>query len=541
MPFRARVRSLQTVAAVASILIGGIASALGEEAVPFACNAKSVTSLSVGVDSPSAQPAFPIPQGQIDKAIQGLDGIVTDALDRSGVPGLAIAVVHDDKVVYAKGFGVRRVGGGEPVDENTVFQLASVSKPLGSTVIAGLIGQANGLDWNTPVAKLLTGFALADPYVSSQVTIGDLYSHRSGLPDHAGDLLEDLGYEREEILRRLRFLPLAPFRATYAYTNFGLTAAAQAVANASGMSWEDLSHKVLYEPLGMTSTSSRFADYDRAQNKAVLHVRVGDRWEAKYTRQPDAQSPAGGVSSSVADMAQWLRLQLANGKRDGRQVIAEAALIQTRCPFIMSSPPDTSLSRAAFYGLGMGVGYDPAGRVRFSHSGGFDLGAATTVVLLPSENLGVVVLTNGMPIGVPEAVASSFLDLVEFGAVQRDWLQGYGRLFEKMRRNPSTLAGKTPPVNPRPARPADVYVGRFENPYYGPLAISEDNGGLVMELGPKHLVFPLRPWDGDTFAYDPIGESALGISAVTFRMEGERAVGVTLENLDEDGLGTFTR
>jgi hypothetical protein len=163
------------------------------------------------------------------------------------------------------------------------------------------------------------------------------------------------------------------------------------------------------------------------------------------------------------------------------------------------------------------------------------------VVLLPSENLGVVVLTNGMPIGVPEAVASGFLDLVEFGAVQRDWLQGYGKLFGAMRQNPSTLAGKTPPAKPVPAQPADAYVGRYENPYFGPLDVFEDNGGLVMELGPKHLSFLLQPWDGDTFAYDPIGESALGISAVTFRMDGDRAVGVTLENLDEDGLGTFTR
>lgn len=536
-----RFRSIQAAAALASILIGGIARTLAEEVVPFSCKAKSVTSLSAELDSPSAQPAFPIPKGQIDKAIQGLDGIVGEALNRSGVPGLAIAVVHDDEVVYEKGFGVRRVGTGEPVDENTVFQLASVSKPLGSTVIAGVIGQGSGLDWNTPVAKHLTGFALADPYVSSQVSIGDLYSHRSGLPDHAGDLLEDLGYDRDEILRRLRFQPLAPFRATYAYTNFGLTAAAQAVANATGMSWEDLSRKVLYKPLGMTSTSSRFADYDQAPNKAVLHVRVGDHWEAKYTRQPDAQSPAGGVSSSISDMAQWLRLQLANGKLNGRQVIAEEVLIQTRCPFIMSSPPDTSLSRAAFCGLGMGVGYDPAGRVRFSHSGGFDLGAATAVVLLPSESLGVVVLTNGMPIGVPEAVASGFLDLVEFGAVQRDWLPGYGKLFAAMRQNPSTLAGKTPPAKPVPAQPSDAYVGRYENPYYGPLDVFEDNGGLVMELGPKHLSFLLHPWDGDTFAYDPIGESALGISAVTFGMDGDRAVGVTLENLDEDGLGTFTR
>ena len=526
--------------AVILVFFFGLSLSLADEPPPFTCNAEAVTSLSEAGQSPAAASAVPIPSGQIDKAIQALDGIVQDALGKSGVPGLAIAVVHQDKLVYAKGFGVRQTGTDLRVDENTVFQLASVSKPLGATVIARLVGQGL-IDWNMPVVKHLPGFALADPRTTRELTIGDLYSHRSGLPDHAGDLLEDLGYGRSEVLRRLRFEPLAPFRTTYAYTNFGITAAAQSVANAMHTSWEELSRRVLYEPLGMNSTSSRYADYAAKVNKALPHVKEGERWAAKYTRQPDAQSPAGGVSSSVIDMAQWLRLQLGNGQFNGIPLIDAKALIQTRCPYIMSAPPDTSLSRASFYGLGWGIGYDQTGRVRFSHSGGFSLGAATTVTLLPSENLGLVVLTNGMPIGVPEAVAASFFDWVELGELKHNWLPMYGQVFAKMVESPSRLARKTPPINPAVARQNSAYVGIYANDYYGPAHIAAIDNGLTLRLGLKPLEFKLRHWDGDTFAYEPVGENATGISAVTFTIAGGKPVKMTIENLDTNHIGSFKR
>jgi CubicO group peptidase (beta-lactamase class C family) len=509
---------------------------------PFTCKAVALTSLAAAGDglSPSATSAVAIPPERIDQAIQALDGIAEDARTRSGVPGLAIAVVRDDKVVYAKGFGVRQVGTDQKVDENTVFQLASVSKPLGATVVAHLVGEGLA-DWSTPVAKLLPGFAFSDPYVTRNATLGDLYTHRSGLPDHAGDLLEDLGYDRAEVLKRLRYEPLTPFRTTHIYTNFGLTAAAEAVAKSQGVSWEDLSRKVLYEPLGMSSTSSRYADYASAPNRVVPHVRVDGHWEAKYIRQPDAQSPAGGASSSVADMARWLRMQLANGLFDGKRIVAEEALIQTRCPYSISNPPDASLGRASFYGLGIGVGYDGAGRVRFSHSGGFDLGAATAFTLLPSENLGIVALTNGMPVGMPEAVIAQFLDLVELGKAQRDWLAGYGQVFAKMAENHSRLEGKAPPANPAPAKPDPAYLGVYSNRYYGPAQVVAANGGLALRLGPKRMEFPLRHWDGDTFACYPSGENATGISAVQFETRGNKVTKLIIEHLDANGLGAFER
>lgn len=491
---------------------------------------------------PSEVSAIVIAPGRIDRAVRALDGIARDLLRKTGVPGMAIAVVHGDRVVYARGFGVRRAGAHEGVDTRTIFELASLSKPVGAAVVAGAVGRGC-VHWTDPVATYLPGFTLSDPEVGSTVTIADMYAHRSGLPDHAGDLLEDLGYDRATVLRRLALEPLDPFRITYHYTNFGITAAAQAVANACGKPWDQLSQDILYAPLGMTATSSRFADYVRAANHADLHVRTGATWQPRYVRDADAQSPAGGVSSSVSDMARFVRMELANGKFAGNPVIDESALLETRNPNLMSVPLATPNSRASFYGLGIGVGYDSTGRLRLSHSGAFALGAATTIVLLPSEHLGIVVLTNSAPVGLPETVAADFMDLAEFGEIRFDWLSGYSGLMKHLEDNRSALAGKTRPSRPDPARADDAYRGTYSSSYYGPATVERKSGRLVLTLGARRMTFVLTHWSGDVFSYVPRGENALGISAATFNVgaTGTRAQTLTLENLNADKLGTFTR
>ena len=256
---------------------------------------------------PALAPAMPLPDNAVAGAVARLDGIAADLMSSSGIPGLAVAVVHGGKTLYAKGFGVRDTRSDEPVDAGTVFQLASLSKPIAATVVAQQVG-AGVITWDTPVVDTLPWFALSDPSVTRMVTVGDFFAHRSGLPDHAGDVLEDLGYDRRAVLERMRLLPLAPFRTSYAYTNFGVTAAAEAVATAAGRDWADLSEQVLYRPLGMSTASSRFADFQSRPDRAVGHVKVDGAYQPRYTRDPDAQSPAGGVSASVQDMASWLAM-----------------------------------------------------------------------------------------------------------------------------------------------------------------------------------------------------------------------------------------
>ncbi|MDX2543765.1 serine hydrolase [Streptomyces sp. WI04-05B] len=492
--------------------------------------------------APPAQPPPRLTRAQVDAAVERLDGVVRDVMRRTGVPGVAVGVVHDDKVLYLKGFGERKAGSEGRVGPDTVFQLASVSKPVASTVVAAAVGEKT-VGWDDPVVKYSPGFALKDPWVTGHVTLADLFSHRSGLPDHSGDILEDLGYDRSYILEHLRYEPLDPFRASYAYTNFGPTEAAEAVARAAGTSWEKLSADKLYRPLGMDSTSSSFADYEKAANKAVTHVKQGGTWRAEFVRDADAQSPAGGASSTVRDMTKWLRLQLGNGEFEGRQVIDGDALDQTRLPHIVSGPPHTPAGRTGFYGLGWNVGYDDEGRLKLGHSGAFAMGAATNVTLLPLENLGIVVLTNGEPIGVPEAIATTFLDTAETGGPTVDWLTFLGPIIKQAAAGErSETDYSKPPGRPASARANGAYTGTYANDFYGPMSVSAKGDGLVMQLGPKKQKFALRHYDGDTFSYATTGENAVGLSGVTFTVGADgRAGKVRVENLDTSGLGTFTR
>ncbi len=501
---------------------------------------------------PNEVSGLAIPAGRIDDAIAKVDGLVGDLMKRSGIPGMTVAVVHGGKTVYAKGFGVRDASKGDgpdnKVDADTVFQLASISKSVGATVVAHEVSD-NVVTWDTPVVSKLPWFALNDPYVTSHVTIADLFSHRSGLPDHAGDKLEELGYDRRQTLERLKYSPLAPFRISYAYTNFGVTGAAEAVAAAAGKPWEDLSDEALYRPLGMASTSSRFADFVARPNHAVNHVKVGDKWEPRFQRDPDPQSPAGGVSSSVNDMARWLIMLLGNGTYHGQRVASPEALLPANTAEVISAPATTPKARSGFYGYGFNVSVTSSGRTEYSHSGAFALGAATNFVVLPSEDVGIIALTNAAPLGVPETLTAEFMDLVQYGQIREDWANLYQQAFDAMNKPEGSLVGKQAPANPAPARPLSDYTGGYANDYWGPAAVTERDGALQLAMGPKNQMFPLTHWDGDTFTFPVTGENAPPgtISKAVFSGFPHTTLNLEYFDLDMDldkdldKLGTFTR
>ncbi len=497
---------------------------------------------------PTTQSLISIPAGRVANAVRSLDEIIEQLLAATGVPGLAASVVHNGDVLYAKGFGVRDVDTGISVDAKTVFHLASVSKSLSATVVAGLVGR-NVVQWADPVVSHLPCFELSVPYVTANASYGDLFSHRSGLPGHAGDLLEDLGYDQDHIFHALRLLWLSPFRSTYAYTNFGLTAAAVSAAAAAGMDWASAGDSVLFRPLGMSATSFRYSDFLANADRAAMHIRVNGKWYQKYTRNADPEAPAGGASSNVLDLAKWMILKLADGTWRGKQVINPAALLAADAPESVSVPPATPGSRAGFYGFGSNVGYDYSSRVRLSHSGGFNQGAATCYVLLPDQQLGIAVLTNGMPIGIPEAVSAYFMDLVIAGKVENDWFALYEQAFAPLYVNPSELAGKKPPPRPSAARPDCFYTGTYHSDFYGTITVIARGGALHVLMPPKPTDYPLEHWDGNLFALFPVGENALGISAATFapNQNNDRAATLTLEYYnnftypDGTGIGVFTR
>ena len=478
---------------------------------------------------------------QVTHAVQEVEKLAQKQIDQNAVPGLAIAIVFQDKVVYAKGFGVRDINTKTPVDADTVFQLASVSKPIGSTVVAELVGEGK-ITWDSKLNALDPTFEMFDPWVTREITVRDMYAHRSGLPDHAGDLLEDIGFTRSEILFRLRYQrPDSSFRSHYAYTNFGMTEGAVAAVKPYRLEWEEACAQKLYKPLGMTSTSSRYADFTARQNKALGHVQVNGKWVQKFKRDPDAQSPTGGVSSSVNDVAKWIRLQLANGKFDGKQIVGEKPLAETHHPHMLTGfNPFTNMP--SFYGLGWNVSYDEQGRLRLNHSGGFDLGAAAYVNLIPAEQLGIVVLSNGYPMGIPEALGTIFSDIALYGKPTQDWFPLYKQRYS----NPATTGTvlgfdySKPPASAAPALKNGAYLGNYANDFFGDIAIVEKDGGLAIVEGPKKLTFPMKHYDRDTFTYDTIGENAVGQSGITFTIGSDgQAAQVVVENLNVHGRRNF--
>lgn len=490
--------------------------------------------------SPSAAPAG---GGQIDAAgvergLAALPAIIEKYMRKTGIPGLAVAVVYEGEVRYLEGFGTRQEGKPEKVDQDTVFQLASVSKPISSTVIAAaLTKKLSTLGWDDPIRTTLPDFTLSDRWVGEHVTPADMFAHRSGLPDHAGNLLEDLDYNRAQILERLRVYPLHRFRDHYDYTNYGLTAGAEAVAKSTGRSWETLAQQVVFEPLGMTSSSFTFADLQKRTNRAAMHQKVRGAWVPNLRADYDGQAPAGSASSSIRDMARWVTMLLAEGKpimdADQLKRIWRPSCVKPAVPEI-GKP-------ASFYGLGWNVNYEPTGELRVSHSGGFERGAATSVTIYPSKGLAIVGLSNAEPLAVPEAIAVEFADVVRYGkSTQEDWQAVIEPFIAPAETADNKLYVKPAP-NPKPARPLANYVGRYRNALYGTLTVALRGKELSFTVGPGGHRFVLRHYSGDDFFFQTIGEDASGFSGAIFRGSRRGIGSLTVNAWNADELGTFVR
>lgn len=483
-------------------------------------------------------------RAQVEAALPALGALARRAVDAGEVPGLAIAVVFDGETILLKGFGRREVGKPELVDADTVFQIASLSKPVTSTVVAALASEGI-VNWTTHIADLDPAFRLHAPYPSSQVTVRDFFNHRSGLPGGAGDDLENIGYGQDAILRRLRLVPpSSSFRAGYSYSNFGFTEGAIAAAKPTGKPWQVVAREKLFDPLGMTSTSTTHEDFLARTNRAALHVKVDGTWAAKVQRDPDAQAPAGGISSNVRDLARWVRLEIGDGMYDGKRLISATALAETHVP--LTARGDSPVTGgASFYGLGWNVEFGRHGLV-WGHAGAFSVGAQTLVSIHPKAKLGIVVLTNAFPSGVPEGLADSFADAVFDGKIGRDWVTDWGRVYKRLFA-PSIAANKAaygaPPAHATAPLALADYTGRYANAYVGAAVVSETNGALSLSIGPNGVrTYPLRHFDRDLFICFPDAETPDRPSSVRFTIGSDgSATAMTVESLNANGLGTLAR
>jgi CubicO group peptidase (beta-lactamase class C family) len=495
----------------------------------------------------TAQQKTEITSDRVNAALAQLDPYIRSAMDKTKVPGAAVAVIYNGQVVFLRGYGVRKVGEPEAIDPDTVFEIASVSKPIASTILASLVGQGK-ISWDDKVADLEPDFKLSSPETTREVTIRDFLSHRSGLATESGDLLEDLGDSRPNILHQMRYLPLpGVFRKTYAYSNFGYTTGAIAAATKIGKPWETIAEEQLYAPLGMTSTSSRFSDYENRANKAALHIMINGQPFNRFVREADAEAPAGGVSSSARDLAKWVRLQLDGGKWNGKQLIDANALAETHKPQVCRVAADPAkpndCPRNQYYGLGWDVGKDALGRDQFAHSGAFFLGTSTSVYIVPEEHIGVLALTNSTPVGLPESICLTFLDYLHYGKQQRDYLPLIAHFMDQMIAQTQDAAPDyatlPAPANPATAKPLTAYAGTYSNEYFGTLEVSVDKDRLILRLPPRGAYYELSHWDGDTFTYYFASESTgLGRRGAKFSLDKNQ---VLIENLTTEHNSVFTR
>ena len=521
-----------------------------EAAPPSAAASASPSSPGAATPSPSVTVLpTPLPSAEAAAArraaatvavkaiLPQFNALAEDMFARSQVPGAAVAVIAGDGAVYVRCFGVREVGKPEKVDKDTVFQLASVSTSFTTTMLAALV-TAREIGWDDAVQKHWPGFALWDPWVSRHVTFRDLTAQRSGLPEYAGDELEQFGYGRLEILRRLRFLePVAGFRAAHACQNALPTAAAEGASRATGESWQRLVRTRVLAPLGMDATVLSYRDYLDAPDRSGSHTLVNGTMQAGKPQDDDTLAPAGGVSSTIADMVPYLRLQLNGGVVAGVRIAGDKALAATHAATTVIGDDEAGPSA---YALGWET-YGYLGRRVVQGSGDLSAGVSTMTSMVPADGVGIVVLANAFPEGhaLAAALTKTLYDLAIEGEPQKDRLTEQQLLQDELEGStldPYEHLPEEPPTDAASPRERAVYEGTFANAYYGRVTVRRGLGsGLSVRLG-RGETLRYVPWDGDTWR-QPETETA-----AVFSVHDGRARSVRLMILDFAGRnGVFAR
>ncbi|HUL04388.1 MAG TPA: serine hydrolase [Gemmatimonadales bacterium] len=435
-----------------------------------------------------------------------LDGAVARALKTFHVPGAAVAVVKDGKVLVAKGYGVRRLGERTPVDAHTLFQIASNTKAF-TTACLALLVDSGAIGWDDPVTKYLPDFQLADPWVTREFTIRDLLTHRSGLGLGAGDLLWlHSTYDRREIIRRMRAAPRASsFRSAYAYDNVFYAAAGEIVPAVTGLSWEAFVRRRILDRLGMADARTGVADLRPGDPLATPHVAPNGTPQIVPLDTVDNIGPAASLMASVSDLAKWVVVQLDSGRTGSGRLWSAARTRElwspvTVMPIADPDPPLASL-RPNFlaYALGWRL-RDYHGRKIVWHTGGL-AGMTSRVTLVPEARLGIVVLTNGES-DLYDAVTFQLLDHY-LGAARTDWIAAFrdAAQVDAASADASMAAmRRARDSTSHPSLPLARYAGPYTDALYGDVTIALENGGLVLRFSHSPaFVGDLVHWQYDTF------------------------------------------
>ena len=456
----------------------------------------------------------------------GIDAYITKAMADWKVPGLAVAIVRGDSVIYAKGYGVRKVGTTDAVNDQTLFEIGSSSKSFTATLVAMMVSDGK-MRWEDRVATYLPDLRLQDPVANAELTLRDALTHRGGLSRHDFSWMS-AGISRDELLRRAKFLkPAATFRTRFIYQNVMYLAAGQAAGKVAGSTWEDAIRTRIFTPLGMTSSLPVMRPSEQVANLATPHLTWRDTVQAKAHMDMDDIAPAGSIISSARDMAQYLRFQIGDGMYGGKRLVSSAALRETHSPQMLIGagggvPATDSVTRFNTYGMGWFV-QDYRGKLMWQHGGNTD-GMTTAMGLLPDQKFGVVVLSNQHGSPLPDLLMRYLFDR-ELGAPMRDLsAETLARLATQRRRADSLervqaalrTAGAQPPLG------LAAYEGTYADSLYGEAKVSLQEGVLVLERGAFKA--PLEYWNGGNFRWGRLPSGAIPQLMVKFDIAADGKV-----------------
>ncbi|HEY1771625.1 MAG TPA: serine hydrolase [Gammaproteobacteria bacterium] len=474
--------------------------------------------------------------------LQGLDAYIEQSMADWKVPGLAIAVVKDDKVVWVRGFGHRNLDEPQAVDADTLFAIGSNTKAFTAAALGTLV-ESGKLDWDDRVATLLPGFQMYDPYVTREVTLRDLLSHRSGTCGEDG-VWYGTDFSTQDVISRLRYQkPAYSFRSQFCYSNSLYTAAGEVVPALTGTAWHDYVRSHLFLPLHMDTTNTSVRDLGKAADAASPHAEIGGKVQPIAWYNAASIDPAGAINSSVREMSQWMRMLLADGMYEGKQILRPETIQEMETPqmliggkggeaqFLAALNPDSH-----FYAYGLGFFMqDYAGTKVVWHSGHID-GMSAGLGLVPSRHLGVVVLSNMDQSWLPMALVWCVIDAYA-GRPQKDWSTAILKTViadDAADKAATDDQEKAYQAGAAPHPLAD-YVGVYNNDLYGDVVVSLARGKLTLHVS-KRFNGELKHWDYDTFQvrWD---YAYLGKEYVTFDSDARgRPVSITLP-----GFATYLR
>lgn len=432
--------------------------------------------------------------------IERIERDVLAGMEEWQIPGLAIAVVKDDKVIYVKGFGEKRLNSNETVDQHTLFGIASVSKNITAAALALLVDEGK-LSWQDRVVDIIPWFQLKDPWVTREVRVVDLLSHRVGLGRVLGNRLQFMTQSsRDDIIRQVRFMDLEkPFRSSFVYSNMMYSVAGQLVEYIEGVSWDEFLKSRLFPETGMITANTSILDFKEGQNLAWPHQEIEGKVVPIERRNWDNAGPAGGINASVMDVAQWMRMQLGEpGVYNGKTVISPEQMRQMHTPHSIRSQ-SAAYEPITAYGLGWNI-TDYEGKRVLSHGGATD-GFNTAAYLVPEIDLGIVVVGNTFNT-LGDALAYSVID--DFLGIEgRNWPASYRNNYlnayksAKSKRNQIHASRIR---NTEPTLQLEAYVGIYHDDAYGNVEVKRDQGKLELHFwDDDKLVADLEHWHYDTY------------------------------------------